>query len=1331
MTHNFLNQEVLDASLLSWAVYDDQNAPVTLPGWERLYDSNEILGSTNTGYYGVLFKNTSSNELFVAHAGTNDSVDVNSYDNFITGGLPNQFDDAHQFSIDAILRYNNENPQSTIQLNQVIHTGHSLGAADSNLVGIVTGAKSYGFNGPGVGGFFLELAQVIEGQTFESLINTDFSNQIINIGLSTDPVSTIPFSQVGSFNTVEYNFSSNSNALPYIASLTDPFAVGLSHLSNDMKYALQAHSIKMLHMYMDNEVNGTQISDLTLQSFIESFENETGISEVEAYLALTEVLKASVRLGNSNHLIMNGYDLDNLVASYTDPQGNTLTTQQFLNLTENQTFANSSISYQYSDYNNGAGQIIIVEKIGGKVFFPADNDADYSITFNYNDNSSFEDNPSYVDPDSISKLLNVDITGSQQTAGVALENVPLKPEYVPEKVVVKDGASETNYDAYQLDAEDLNQELGGGYYADDVKVVTNSGGLSVSYVKEGTQTNIDGSDYLLTNVIDGFVEAGEAVAGFIDSQAQDAVAWFSAENGAQVAFGEWLGANMEDLIDGNLDADEAFIDLAQFLGQRFIGHQITQSMTGSEALTLMTDVFIDQGVDFGTAVELADGMNDVISRMAVEFTFNSQGWDSTQYTNAGLTIVSAVITQKIVEQQFGLKGAEAGAAVAAVTTVVSTLLNDHELNSSEFIMLGVQAGVAAGIGLAAPAIAGAFLTAGTLALSVAIPVVGALLGLAAGKIISSIYSGKKFYEGEYGDKGVLISTLRQIQDIEIEDINGNITTVQALVATNSSGSTLQLQDYEGVTYGIGSTGADIIVGTETADVMSGGGGNDYIEGKDGDEEISGGDGNDHLIGAEGDDQIQGDAGDDIIFGDAGEDLLIGGDGQDFIHAGSGDDTISGGLERDTILASGGNDVVQGAEGDDVIDGGYGDDLLDGGEGDDLLLGNLGNDSISGGDGDDKAFGDEGNDQIAGGAGDDYLNGGYGVDILEGGNGSDLLYGDQGDDYLQGDLGNDDLGGGAGDDTLLGGLDDDYLWGQDGDDELDGGSGDDFLIGGFGSDALNGGEGSDVYVLEADDSGLFGDDEIIDTEGANDRIYINGLDGTNESNLGLVKDGDNLLVSYNAVTIATVAGHFLSSADSIERIEFDGDQWIDLSTVTYDGTTGVGAFAAATDSSQTTMADIELREDNIDANLQLQSQFWNNGFIQNLSELAYEEALRDQFETEYYNGSDITEFKRSRGKFGGHYKVYKLEQGDQLDPSNPDIVSYTLLNTGYDPSSYDEVVDGEISNQECCGVGCYSNDEHTIKYSIEDYFIDGEVVNTKVHQLRLNNFNDFQFWLLHT
>ncbi|MEM7701951.1 MAG: lamin tail domain-containing protein [Pseudomonadota bacterium] len=165
-------------------------------------------------------------------------------------------------------------------------------------------------------------------------------------------------------------------------------------------------------------------------------------------------------------------------------------------------------------------------------------------------------------------------------------------------------------------------------------------------------------------------------------------------------------------------------------------------------------------------------------------------------------------------------------------------------------------------------------------------------------------------------------------------------------------------------------------------------------------------------------------------------------------------------DHDPILAlfNVGARIIQGTGGVDLLEGNGADDIIFGGTGDDTLIGN------------------DGDDQLNGGQGDDFLDGGDGDDTLNGFNQKDVLIGGDGDDILNGGNGGDRLEGGADNDTLNGGGSRDTLLGGSGDDMLDGGRSDDRLNGGDGADILTGGVGSDLFIFGTD--GTVDDADIV-------------------------------------------------------------------------------------------------------------------------------------------------------------------------------------------------------------------------------------------------------------
>lgn len=811
------------------------------------------------------------------------------------------------------------------------------------------------------------------------------------------------------------------------------------------------------------------------------------------------------------------------------------------------------------------------------------------------------------------------------------------------------------------------------------------------------QALVDGTLYAVGDVIDGMVAVTNAMADFIQAQTVNAAEWFTSSSGANVAFAQWLGENMEALVNGELDPDDAFVDLAEYLGQRYIGHVVTDALTQSEANQLMKEVFVKSfGLDDAQASDVAGTLSAALGRFAVDFALHSNDWNSQDYLNAGLLTTSSVISQYYAQKMFPGSVPNVNGTVAAVANVISTLLTSDGLDTSDWIMLGVQTGVAYGSAATGAVFASQLADiGGILAPGIGI-IAGAVTGILAAKIIGSIYQGVKFYDGEYGAQSALINSIYHIQ--KVDDGHGNM--IDAMVATNPDGSTLILK--AGITYAVGNIGSDILVGDADGiiadNVLFGGAGADYLEGKGGNDNLFGEDGNDHVIAGTGDDIVVGGLGDDELFGDEGSDILLGDAGADFIHAGSGEDTVSGGADDDLILASTGDDIVDAGDGDDIIELGGGNDAVDGGGGDDIVLANIGNDVLDGGAGNDTLFGEAGNDQLLGGDGNDYLDGGAGVDILTGGLGADHLKGGLDDDMLDGSLGNDTLQGGLGNDVLVGGLDDDLLIGGIGNDSLQGGQGNDLLIGDVGNDIISGDEGDDRYLFKLGDG--------VDTLNDNDGNDIIVLDQIPASDVTFSQDGDDLIIAYgiNGDQIR-IAGQ--QQATKVEKLELS-DGYIDLSTLTF--SSGIANYTVQSNPTPLA-ADINVSLAQLQtADAVRDQELQNNKLLSIIGEQTFHEALQDEIQNTYYNGSEIDVFKRSRSIFGGHYNVYRVKKVGVLN-GDSETLSYTEIKQGDSTSGFDQVVIGQKVT--------FNNR----LFTIEDLWIDGKVASTAIIKNGITEYAD--------
>ncbi|MEA3194555.1 MAG: hypothetical protein QOD26_2888, partial [Betaproteobacteria bacterium] len=142
--------------------------------------------------------------------------------------------------------------------------------------------------------------------------------------------------------------------------------------------------------------------------------------------------------------------------------------------------------------------------------------------------------------------------------------------------------------------------------------------------------------------------------------------------------------------------------------------------------------------------------------------------------------------------------------------------------------------------------------------------------------------------------------------------------LQANIHAGAGVDIAQVVGDQGVTFNLAQAEVEIAQGGRGNDVLIGGGFYSvFVRGGDGDDIIVGGGANDALSGENGDDVVDGGAGNDIIRGHRGRDILLGGTGDDMADGGQDDDVISGGS---------GNDVLTGGQGDDEIDGGTGTDV---------------------------------------------------------------------------------------------------------------------------------------------------------------------------------------------------------------------------------------------------------------------------------------------------------------------------------------------------------------------------------------------------------------------
>ncbi|AWB66250.1 hypothetical protein C2869_07315 [Saccharobesus litoralis] len=324
----------------------------------------------------------------------------------------------------------------------------------------------------------------------------------------------------------------------------------------------------------------------------------------------------------------------------------------------------------------------------------------------------------------------------------------------------------------------------------------------------------------------------------------------------------------------------------------------------------------------------------------------------------------------------------------------------------------------------------------------------------------------------------------------------------------------------------------------------------------------------------------------IFTGDSGDDSFVGLNGiGDVMHGNAGNDTLDG---------RSGNDMLYGGEGDDTLYGGDGHDTLDGGAGNDTIYTGFHNNTLLFGfdDGhdswhlknyhwgtnytttlqfkpgvtpDDIALKQDNdnliislNENQATATVVDFFKNSEHIyrihnivfedgttwnknqvleQIFTGGSSDDSFVGLNGyGDVMHGNAGNDTLDGRSGNDMLYGDTGDDTLYGGDGHDTLDGGEGNDTIYTGFHNNTL-----------------LFGFDDGHDSWhlknyhwGTSYTTTLQFKSGVTPSNIALIQDNDNLIISLNENQATATVVDFFKNSEHIYRIHNivfeDGTTW---------------------------------------------------------------------------------------------------------------------------------------------------------------------------------------------
>lgn len=173
-------------ALLSKLAYSDSpELPEELKsqGWEVLCTAKEM-NKTQDGYGGVAFINPRTGEVVIAHRGTDKWIgkDSDFFDDDISirrGAIPDQYYVSRKFvdQVKAQLKYDARFSDYTL-----VHTGHSLGAALSDLNAVTDGSKGIGFDNPGTLQIIKNHQNVFSPDHRDNLISYQSNPNLVHLG---------------------------------------------------------------------------------------------------------------------------------------------------------------------------------------------------------------------------------------------------------------------------------------------------------------------------------------------------------------------------------------------------------------------------------------------------------------------------------------------------------------------------------------------------------------------------------------------------------------------------------------------------------------------------------------------------------------------------------------------------------------------------------------------------------------------------------------------------------------------------------------------------------------------------------------------------------------------------------------------------------------------------------------------------------------------------------------------------------------------------------------------------------------------------------------------
>ena len=142
MTTSNINRDAQLSTLANAAYLDTPPKTITTTGGTWAYVDQSK--ATNSGFFGVAYRNTQTGEIAIAYRGTNGLSDLKADTTFVTGGWSQQFTDAAKFTADV---------QNFVDRNylgaKLLTTGHSLGDGIGQIMAQMFSLDGVGYEGPG------------------------------------------------------------------------------------------------------------------------------------------------------------------------------------------------------------------------------------------------------------------------------------------------------------------------------------------------------------------------------------------------------------------------------------------------------------------------------------------------------------------------------------------------------------------------------------------------------------------------------------------------------------------------------------------------------------------------------------------------------------------------------------------------------------------------------------------------------------------------------------------------------------------------------------------------------------------------------------------------------------------------------------------------------------------------------------------------------------------------------------------------------------------------------------------------------------------------------